>query len=54
MVADAPPFAAVADETLRRLEGQLLVAHNARFDFGFSKANSRASESASARRSCAR
>ena len=37
MVADAPPFAAVADETLRRLEGRLFIAHNARFDYGFLK-----------------
>ncbi|NJD24280.1 MAG: ethanolamine utilization protein [Betaproteobacteria bacterium] len=37
MVADAPPFAAVAGETLRRLEGRLFIAHNARFDYGFLK-----------------
>ncbi len=37
MVASAPPFAAVADETLRRLQGRLFVAHNARFDHGFLK-----------------
>ena len=37
MVADAPPFAAVADETLRRLEGRLFIAHNARCDYGFLK-----------------
>ncbi len=35
MVADAPPFAAVADQLLQRLEGRLFVAHNARFDYGF-------------------
>jgi DNA polymerase-3 subunit epsilon len=35
MVADAPPFAAVADEVASRLEGRLFVAHNARFDYGF-------------------
>src|SRR5262245_36678814 len=35
MVADAPPFAAVADEVATRLEGRLFVAHNARFDYGF-------------------
>jgi len=35
MVADAPPFAAVGDELLARLEGRLFVAHNARFDYGF-------------------
>ena len=37
MVAAAPPFADVADEVLRRLEGRLFVAHNARFDYGFLK-----------------
>lgn len=37
MVADAPPFAAVADEVFRRLEGRLFIAHNARFDYGFLK-----------------
>jgi len=35
MVTDAPPFAAVCDELLRRLEGRLFVAHNVRFDYGF-------------------
>jgi DNA polymerase-3 subunit epsilon len=35
MVADAPPFAAVCDELLKRLDGRLFVAHNARFDYGF-------------------
>lgn len=37
MVATAPPFAAVAGETLARLQGRLFVAHNARFDHGFLK-----------------
>ncbi|MBI2277871.1 MAG: 3'-5' exoribonuclease [Dechloromonas sp.] len=37
MVADAPIFAEVAKETLRRLEGRLFIAHNARFDYGFLK-----------------
>ncbi len=37
MVADAPTFADVAGETLRRLEGRLFIAHNARFDYGFLK-----------------
>jgi len=37
MVADAPDFAVVAAETLRRLEGRLFIAHNARFDHGFLK-----------------
>jgi DNA polymerase-3 subunit epsilon len=35
MVADAPPFEAVANEIAARLEGRLFVAHNARFDYGF-------------------
>jgi len=35
MVADAPPFAAVAHEALARMQGKLFVAHNARFDYGF-------------------
>ena len=37
MVAEAPPFAQVAAETLRRLEGRLFIAHNARFDYSFLK-----------------
>lgn len=37
MVADAPPFAEVADEVRRRLAGRLFIAHNARFDYGFLK-----------------
>jgi DNA polymerase-3 subunit epsilon len=37
MVADAPPFAAVAGEVLERLQGRLFIAHNARFDYGFLK-----------------
>jgi DNA polymerase-3 subunit epsilon len=35
MVADAPPFEAVAGEIAGRLDGRLFVAHNARFDYGF-------------------
>ena len=35
MVADAPPFEAVANELKTRLKGRLFVAHNARFDYGF-------------------
>ncbi|MFZ2507608.1 MAG: exonuclease domain-containing protein [Steroidobacteraceae bacterium] len=35
MVAGAPPFAAVCEALLQRLEGRLFVAHNARFDYGF-------------------
>lgn len=38
MVAAAPPFEAIAAEALRRLEGRLFIAHNARFDYGFLKA----------------
>lgn len=37
MVADAPVFEDVQHEVLRRLEGKLFVAHNARFDYGFLK-----------------
>ena len=37
MVAAAPPFSAVAEDTLRRLQGRLFIAHNARFDYGFLK-----------------
>ena len=37
MVADAPPFADVADEVKARLDGRLFIAHNARFDYGFLK-----------------
>ncbi len=37
MVADAPAFADVAAELVRRLEGRLFIAHNARFDYGFIK-----------------
>jgi len=35
MVALAPSFAEIAPQLLARLEGKLLVAHNARFDYGF-------------------
>lgn len=38
MVADAPPFAQVANEVFDRLEGRLFVAHNARFDVGHLRA----------------
>ena len=34
MVADAPPFSALADDLLTRLQGRLFIAHNARFDYG--------------------
>jgi DNA polymerase-3 subunit epsilon len=35
MVAGAPRFGTLAEELLARLEGRVLVAHNARFDYGF-------------------
>ncbi|PKO88661.1 MAG: ethanolamine utilization protein [Betaproteobacteria bacterium HGW-Betaproteobacteria-10] len=35
MVANAPAFGAVAAEALRRLEGRLFIAHNAKFDYSF-------------------
>jgi DNA polymerase-3 subunit epsilon len=35
MVSEAPSFEEVAPELYRRLEGRVLVAHNARFDYGF-------------------
>ena len=38
MVRDAPPFSAVAEELRERLKGCVLVAHSARFDYGFLKA----------------
>ncbi len=38
MVADAPSFAALADKLAARLGDAILVAHNARFDHGFLKA----------------
>ena len=41
MVADAPPFAAIADELRSRLAGRRFVAHNARFDYGFLRAEFR-------------
>ena len=37
MVADAPPFASLADTVASLLEGCVFVAHNARFDYGFIK-----------------
>ena len=37
MVSDAPTFDALAPELARRLEGKVLAAHNARFDYGFLK-----------------
>ena len=38
MVRAAPPFAAVAQELIDRLDGAIFVAHNARFDYGFLRA----------------
>lgn len=37
MVRSAPTFAALANEISARLEGAVLVAHHARFDYGFIK-----------------
>ena len=37
MVEDAPTFGQLAPALFERLEGKLLVAHNARFDSGFLK-----------------
>jgi DNA polymerase-3 subunit epsilon len=37
MVADAPTFAELAGDLYERLEGRIVVAHNARFDYGFLK-----------------
>jgi DNA polymerase-3 subunit epsilon len=37
MVARAPTFRAVADEVAARISGCIMVAHNARFDYGFLK-----------------
>jgi DNA polymerase-3 subunit epsilon len=38
MVATAPTFAELAGDLAARLDGQLFVAHNARFDYSFLKA----------------
>jgi DNA polymerase-3 subunit epsilon len=38
MVRDAPPFGAIAPLLQDKLRGRLIVAHNARFDYGFLKA----------------
>lgn len=35
MVASAPTFAEISRALHQRLDGQLLIAHNARFDYGF-------------------
>src|SRR5688572_6136954 len=41
LTADAPRFKDIAAELAARLSGRLMVAHNARFDFGFLKAEFR-------------
>jgi DNA polymerase-3 subunit epsilon len=41
MVRAAPRFAVLLPELARRLEGRVFVAHNARFDYGFLKAEFR-------------
>jgi DNA polymerase-3 subunit epsilon len=38
MVRDAPAFADIAQDLYDRLEGAVFVAHNARFDYGFLRA----------------
>jgi DNA polymerase-3 subunit epsilon len=35
MLADAPPFADIAEHLLDELDGYVLVSHNVRFDLGF-------------------
>lgn len=53
MVAGAPPFAAIADALLERLGDAVLVAHHARFDYGFLKAEfARAGRAFQARTLC--
>jgi len=37
MVANAPTFRELADGLFERLQGRIVVAHNARFDYGFLK-----------------
>lgn len=41
MVADAPRFEDIADELEQQLDGVIFVAHNARFDYSFIKAEFR-------------
>lgn len=41
MVADAPKFSEIAEDLLDKLAGKILVAHNARFDYGFLKSEFR-------------
>jgi DNA polymerase-3 subunit epsilon len=53
MVREAPPFAEIAQELIDRLDGAIFVAHNARFDYGFLRAEfGRAGLSFSARTLC--
>jgi DNA polymerase-3 subunit epsilon len=42
MLSSAPTFAQLAPALLERLRGRLLIAHNARFDYGFLKVRVRA------------
>ncbi len=44
MVRDAPPFAQLVPQILQRLQGRAFVAHNARFDYGFLRAELRRSD----------
>jgi DNA polymerase III subunit epsilon len=41
MVAGQPTFGQISDELIERLSGKVLVAHNARFDYGFLKSEFR-------------
>ena len=41
MVADAPRFSEIGDALLEQLDGAIFVAHNARFDYSFIKAEFR-------------
>src|SRR5437868_10473497 len=41
MIALAPTFTEVSRELAERLEGKVLAAHNARFDYGFLKSEFR-------------
>ncbi|NYI03319.1 DEDDh family exonuclease [Allostreptomyces psammosilenae] len=51
VLADAPRFPEIADELARRLEGRVLVAHNAQFDWGMiSREFARAGSEAPVRR----
>jgi DNA polymerase-3 subunit epsilon len=38
MVRAAPPFSSVAQDLIDRLDGAVFIAHNARFDYGFLRA----------------